>query len=156
MLSFKNRIGSTTLPFISAWLVAFVTASVFHSAFVLYGLIDIDVNVNVSNALTMIIDDLLGLLPTYGIIIAASLVIAFVFTRFVLLKQAQHKRRTTILYALAGAVAFFAMLSAMQPILNVTLIAGARTMAGICAQCIAGALGGATFGMLKPEYQASL
>jgi hypothetical protein len=49
-------------------------------------------------------------------------------------------------------VGFFVMLSAMQPILNVTLIAGARSTAGLIAQCCAGVFAGIVFSSLKQRF----
>ncbi len=53
------------------------------------------------------------------------------------------------LYSLAGAVAIFTILAAMHPILNVSIIAGARGLSGLLTQSIAGAIGGAVFGLIK-------
>ena len=149
MPSLTNRFIKLILPFLSAWLVAFLLASVFHSCFVLYGLIVIDIDINTASAFSMIFQDITGLLPTYGVIIAAALLIAFTFARFVFLKQSTTTSLSILVFALSGATAFMVMLAAMQPILDVTLIAGARTTMGIFAQCASGFVGGALFGKLK-------
>lgn len=149
MSKFSKRIISIALPFFSAWLAAFVLASIFHSVFVLRGLTQINIKIAHSDALSMITGDLLGLLPTYGAIIAIGLSLAFVFTRYVIVKSEHRNLRNILLYTLSGALAFLVMLSAMQPVLNVTLIAGARTCLGVLAQCLAGAMGGALFAKLK-------
>jgi len=139
----------TALPFLITCLCAFMLASVLHSLFVLKALTDIDIDIGLTEALQMIGGDLLGLLPTYGVIIVATLALAFTFARFAFLKQQKPASFTALIYALAGMVGFFVMLSAMQPMLNVTLIAGARNTAGFMAQCGAGALAGIVFSWLK-------
>jgi hypothetical protein len=139
----------TAIPFLITCLCAFLLASVLHSLFVLKALIDIDVEIGLSRALQMIVGDLLGLLPTYGVIIAVTLTLAFTFARFAFLRQQRPASFTVLIYALAGTVGFFVMLSAMQPILNVTLIAGARSTAGLIAQCFSGLVGGIVFCALR-------
>jgi hypothetical protein len=54
-----------------------------------------------------------------------------------------------LLYPLAGFVAIFVMLLAMQPVLGITLIAGARSTLGIVSQCLAGLIGGWLFMKLR-------
>jgi len=139
----------TALPFLITCLCTFVLASALHSLFVLTALAGIDIEIGFANAMQMIGSDLLGLLPTYGVIIAVTLALAFTFARFVFLRQQKPARFTVLIYALAGMVGFLVMLSAMQPILNVTLIAGARSTAGLIAQCCAGLIGGIVFCALK-------
>ena len=145
-------IKHTALPFLITCLCAFLLASALHSIFVLKALTDIDIEIGLTEALQMIGSDILGLLPTYGVIIAATLALAFTFARFVFLKQQKPASFTVLIYALAGMVGFFVMLSAMQPILNVTLIAGARSTAGFIAQCCAGVFAGIVFSSLKQRF----
>lgn len=141
-------VKSVALPFLASCLFTFVLASTLHSAFVLKGLIDIGINVRPFDALTMLLQDMLGLLPTYGVIILLTLALAFSFARFSFLRHTQRGDIRLFTYALAGAVGFLVMLSAMQPILNVTLIAGARGITGLLAQCAAGCMGGLSFAVL--------
>ena len=155
----KNTFFNSVFAFFIAWLTSFTLASVFHSSFVLYELHNIDVEISVPEGATMMIGDLLGLLPTYGAVIALALLLAFLITHWVLpiIKEKQRFRSFTshspafflFMFGLAGALTFWIMLSAMQPILNVTLIAGARTALGTVAQCLAGLVGGLLYGKLR-------
>jgi hypothetical protein len=54
-----------------------------------------------------------------------------------------------LVYAAAGGLAIVCILLAMYPILNVTMIAGARGWSGLLSQSIAGAIGGIIFANMK-------
>lgn len=148
--------------FVPSWAVGFLLASVFHSISVLIGLVQIGVELNVSDWLSMIWQDALGLLPTYGAIIAVVLLLAFLITHFIVKQLNLHEtdgaNRSTrfALFALAGGLSFLLMLLAMQPVLNVTLIAGARSTVGLVAQCFAGVCAGIIYSQLSDslgDYQ---
>ncbi len=94
----------------------------------------------------MSIDDLLGLYPTYGIVIAVSYFISFIVAGL-LIKR--FKLSPNILYFLAGGVGVTVALLAMHPILNITLLAGARSTFGFVCQSLAGAIGGMVFANLR-------
>ena len=155
----KNTFFNSVFAFFTAWLTSFTLASVFHSSFVLYELHSIDVEISLHEGVTMMISDIQGLLPTYGAVIALALLLAFLITHWALpmIKDKQRLHTSTphspafflFMYGVAGILAFWIMLSAMQPILNVTLIAGARTALGTVAQCLAGLVGGLLYGKLR-------
>lgn len=144
--------------FVPSWAVGFLLASVFHSISVLMGLVQIGVDLNVSDWLSMIWQDALGLLPTYGAIIAVTLLLAFSITHFIVkqlnLYEAKSAISTTrsVLFALAGGLSFLMMLLAMQPVLNVTLIAGARSTLGLAAQCFAGVCAGFLYSQFSDSF----
>lgn len=155
----KNNFFNSVFAFFTAWLTSFTLASVFHSSFVLYELHRIEVSIPLREGAVMMINDIQGLLPTYGAVIALALLLAFLITHWVLpiIKDKQRFYTSTshspaffpFMFGLAGLIAFWIMLSAMQPILNVTLIAGARTALGTAAQCLAGLIGGLLYGKLR-------
>lgn len=125
--------------------MTFTFASVLHSQFVVNELVAVGVKVSGMDRLSLSIDDWVGLLPTYGIIIAVGLLVAFlicggVFRKALVLDSVKR----TFTWSLAGTAAIAVILLAMQPIMNITLIAGAREW-GFYAQLIAGALGGFVF-----------
>jgi hypothetical protein len=157
MLAFLRH---TFFRFTPAWIIAFVFASVLHSHFVLFELAALNINIPVSKWLTMVLEDLSGLLPTYGAIIAVTLTLSFFIASR--LNSLLEKRALTLtkngaastfsaagIFGAAGAIGFLIMLAAMQPILDVTLIAGARSHLGIAAQCIAGFVSGIVYGRLR-------
>ena len=156
----KKFIRHTFFVFIPAWAVGFILASIFHTTSVLTELAKIDVCVGLSDWLFMIGQDLLGLLPTYGVIIAVTLALAFFITQY-LIKRIYSRRTESVpfptrlaLFSAAGAISYWLMLMAMQPILNVTLIAGARSLEGLLAQCLAGLIAGCVFAYLGNKFQA--
>lgn len=135
-----------TLHFIVACLATFVLASIAHSQFVLAKLISVGVEISLADRLAMTFSDLLGLLPGYGAIIALSLLLGF------LIMQAVSKWLMPLpdyRFVIGGFVAICCALLAMHPIFNVSLIAGARSEAGILAQAVAGAFGGLVFMLLR-------
>jgi hypothetical protein len=157
MLAFLRH---TLFRFTPAWIIAFVFASVLHSHFVLFELTALNIDIPAPEWLSMVVDDLFGLLPTYGAIIAVTLTLSFFIASR--LNSLLEKRALTLtkngaasisgaagIFGVAGAVGFLIMLAAMQPILDVTLIAGARSHLGIAAQCIAGFVSGLVYGRLR-------
>jgi hypothetical protein len=132
--------------FLVAVIFAFIIASLFHSQFVMAELSKVGVEILFNDRLSMSIDDLLGLYPTYGIVIAVSYFISFIVAGLLI------KRFTlspNILYFLAGGVGVTVALLAMHPILEITLLAGARSTFGFICQSLAGALGGVVFANLR-------
>ena len=132
--------------FLIATLCTFILASLMHSQFVLHELSEIGVTIAWSIRLSTSLDDLLGLSSGYGPIIAIALLIGFS-----LMAVIRYKGLITTpwLYPLAGLLAMMTMLLAMQPILNITLIAGARSPLGFAAQCLSGFVGGWVFMRLR-------
>jgi hypothetical protein len=122
-----------------ATIFAFVLASVFHSQFVMAELSSLGVKISFNDRLSMSLDDLIGLYPTYGVVIAISLLLGFSISALLV------KRFTipsSILYFTAGGCSVASALLIMHPILDITFIAGARSTLGFISQCIAGAIGG--------------
>ncbi|MBB1401957.1 hypothetical protein [Pseudoalteromonas sp. SG45-1] len=140
-MSFLTRV----LPsFLVSWVLTFTLASLFHSQYVVNQLVNVGVVVGFSDRASLTLDDWLGLLPTYGAIIAVALAIAF-FVTAKLNKKVQ--KYTTQLFVIAGIVAFAIVLIAIESIMNIHIIAGARGW-GFYAQLLAGAVGGFTFSQL--------
>ena len=140
-MSFLTRI----LPsFLVSWLLTFTLASLFHSQYVVNQLVNVGVVVGLSDRASLTLDDWLGLLPTYGAIIALALAIAFFVTAKL---NKKVKKYSTQLFVIAGIVAFAIVLIAIESIMNIHIIAGARGW-GFYAQLLAGALGGLAFSQL--------
>ncbi|TLU65082.1 hypothetical protein FE810_09145 [Thalassotalea litorea] len=133
------------LPFFASWLLTFTLASLFHSQYVVNQLVKVGVVVEFNDRVNLTVDDWLGLLPTYGMIIAIALLIAF-FVAGLIAKRLNAYR--AVLFVLAGIVAFITVLTAIESIMNINVIAGARGW-GFYAQCLAGAIGGFVFTRMK-------
>lgn len=132
--------------FLLAVIFAFILASLFHSQFVMAELTSVGINISFNDRLSMSLDDLIGLYPTYGLVIALSLLIAFIITTL-LLKFI--KLPSSSLYFIGGGVGVATALLAMHPLLDTSLIAGARSTFGFICQSLAGAMGGWTFNHLR-------
>ncbi len=130
--------------FLVSWLFTFTLASLFHSQYVVNQLVDVGVVVSLSDRINLTLDDWLGLLPTYGAIIAIALAIAF-FAVVLLVKK--FKIYSMALFVASGITAFAVVLVAIESIMNIHIIAGARGW-GFYLQLLAGALGGLLFALL--------
>jgi hypothetical protein len=136
--------------FAFACLVTFVLSSVVHSQFVLQGLVDIGITVSLQDRLKMTIDDLQGLFATLGAIISLSLLLGFTAVAAIN-KLTKTVYYNTYLYPLAGSFAIWVMLAAMHPIMNITVLASARSTAGLLSLCICGAIGGIIFSKIRAK-----
>lgn len=132
--------------FILASLVTMISACVFQTQMVLWGLSELNIDINWSKRVYMTWQDLLGLLPTYGVIVTIGLAIGFAIAKAL---KTYTSIKTPLLYTIAGGLTMATILAAMQPVLGVTLLAGARSATGITLQIIAGVLGGFCFSRLR-------
>lgn len=130
--------------FLVSWLLTFTLASLFHSQYVVNQLVNVGVVVSLSDRINLTLDDWLGLLPTYGAIIAIALAIAFLVTAKLTKKVKQY---SMALFIAAGITAFAVVLVAIESIMNIHIIAGARGW-GFYMQLLAGATGGLLFAVL--------
>lgn len=135
-----------------ATLIGFLFASMLHTQAVLAKLTDIGIIITLSERLSTTWQDMLGLAPTYGLIILIGLTIAFSVAGLI---NKKLKSTGMVLYPLAGGLAFLVILLAMQPILNVTLIAGARGTSGLLMQVVAGLIAGLCFSSLMKRKKTT-
>jgi len=135
-----------TSHFLIVLLCTFMLASLAHSQFVLAELSALGIKIDLANRLTMSIDDLLGLLPIYAAAIGLSLLVGFASLALI---RKFRPQTSALLYPVAGFVAILVMLLTMHPILDITLIAGARSTLGFVSQCLAGLIGGWLFMRLR-------
>ena len=144
------RFLTRLLPaFFVSWLLTFTLASLFHSQYIVNQLVKVGVVVALRDRWFLSLEDWLGLLPTYGAIIAVAFTVAFLVAGGIyklLGKQA------VALFALAGVTAFFTVLLAIHSVMNIHLIAGARGW-GFYMQLLAGAIGGVVFAKIMKFNQ---
>ena len=133
--------------FFAASLLTFFVASMLHSQFVLHGLSELGIFISWNDRLAMTWQDMQGLFPTLGPIISLSLLLGFITVSLLRPWLVRHYTPLSLLYPLAGMSAVWLMLVAMQPIMHITVIASARSNAGLFSLC--GALGGWLFGRLR-------
>lgn len=132
--------------FLSAWLVTYSLASIFHSQFVLINLLQLGVAVPVNDWLAMTVSDWWGMLPKYGSAIAVLITIVLGIGHGICRLRFLHRLVSiSVCFFVLGWIGMFVMLMAMNPVLDVTLIAGARTLVGQCFQATASGLGCALY-----------
>lgn len=137
--------------FFAASLLTFLLASIVHSQFVIHALIAINIEVTWLDRLNMTLQDLQGLFPTLGPIISFSLLCGFLLVTLLNKLSKDSQQFNAILLPIAGGVALWLMIFAMHPIMNITVIASARSSAGIASLSVCGAIGGWLFGRLRRE-----
>jgi hypothetical protein len=140
------RVLKIVAAFLAALLVTTVAGTVFQSQFNLAQLTALGVSIPMGLRLETTARDLAGFAPNFGALSAAAFLVAFTVTG--LIRRWLPQQRTA-LYALAGAVAIWAMLMLMELALGLTAIAAARTLAGFTSLVVAGALGGWVFAVLS-------
>lgn len=149
------RVRQTVLMFLRAYLPALLTtylvASILHTQFVLLNLLQLNVDIGPRQWLSMTLEDIQGLLVLYGSAIGVTVFFAMIVAKWLATRRHYSPTLRTFIYALAGATGMWVMLAAMQPILNVTLIAGARSTLGVIMQCVAGLLGGVVFALSQKQ-----
>jgi hypothetical protein len=147
--TFMNKL-IILLHFIIASLLTVVSACILQTQMVLLGLSDINIDISWADRLSMSWQDLLGLLPSYGVVVTIGLAIGFSVAKLISKKTSL---RTSYLYIIAGGFTMTAILLAMQPILGVTLLAGARSTLGVSLQVLAGLVGGYCFMRLRQKHK---
>ena len=134
---------------VKVWLIAslaaFLLASISHSQFVLFELTKLDITISLSQWLSHTASDIIGLALGYGSVIAIAFLLAFSIMAKL---NSWIKLPPQLIYTVAGGLAIATALLAMQPLLHITLIAGARSAAGFLFQIMAGCCGGWLFATL--------
>ena len=139
-----------------AWGLAVLTttgfAVIFQSQNIIARLNGLGGNIGFSDRLSVTFYDLTHLGSLYAIFIAIALAIAFLSGALVY-KIAKLGR--PVIYICAGAIAMIVMLLMMKEVFfGVAIIAGARDMAGLAFQMVAGGLGGFVFSKISASKQA--
>ncbi len=140
---------------VPAWILAVVVTAIlgviFQTQNVIARLGGIGADISFGERLVMTGYDVSHLGTLYAIFIALAFVIAFLAGGLVY-RFAKFGR--PVIYAVAGAAAIFVMLFAMKAnFFDIHIIAGARDMAGISMQILAGGLGGFVFAKLSAKTE---
>ncbi|MGB3726313.1 MAG: hypothetical protein WA981_11145 [Glaciecola sp.] len=138
--------------FVSASLVAIVCACLMHTQVVLHELRNIDVALTFQDYVYMSVQDLIGLIPTYGSVVTIGLGLSFIC---VVIIRKFPPFNHFFWYPIAGASAMYVIIQAMHPILEITFLASTRSTTGIVLQMLAGAIGGLAFVYLRQRYHLS-
>ncbi len=135
--------------FAAAVLLAEVLAAVASAQFVLAELGRLGIDVTLADRLSMSLHDIGGMLPLYGSIIGAAFLIALPVAAWLARRTPQHQ---TALYFAAGFVALVTAIKLMQLAFDIMPIAGARSLAGLLTQGLAGGVAALVF--LLPVFQS--
>lgn len=146
--------GRAVIAYLAAVAVAFAAASFAHTQMILNDLVAMGVPVDLSLRFSQAIEDMVGLLingaapALFPAIIAIGLVVALPLAGLVA-RLAPGLR--VLVFMTAGAVAMFAIFTALKISVGSVGLFGARGALGLALQMGAGALGGLTFALLKPR-----
>ena len=122
-----------------------------QTQFVLAALSEAGAGITAQDRISMTLADIAGLGPLYLVFILIGFLIAFLagalVVRFTPLPR-------TLVYAVAGAVCMFVMLTLMREVFfGVPVISGARSLAGEISQAVCGAAAGNFFAWLTSRQR---
>jgi len=139
----------STIRWLLAWLAAVAVAtllgSIIQTQFNLARIAALDSPISLSRRLETTLFDLASFAPLWAVIVALALLIALVVAG---LLGRRWPRWRTGLFVLAGFAAVATALLVMNAMLPVTPVGAARTVTGIVAMSLAGALAGWTYARL--------
>jgi hypothetical protein len=127
------------LAWLSAVVVTSVLGSIIQTQFNLSRIADLDGPISVVDRLQVTGFDLISFAPTFAIIVALALLIAFLVAGM-LARWVGNARNS--LFMLAGFVAIAAALAIMSAMLPVTAIGATRSLPGFLALSLTGVVGG--------------
>ncbi len=127
------------LAWLSAVVVTAVSGSIVQTQFNLARIAELDGPISIGDRLQVTGFDLVSFAPTFAIIVALALLIAFVVAG-ALVRWISNARMP--LFMLAGFVAIAAALAIMSAMLPVTVIGATRSLAGFLTLSLCGAIGG--------------
>ena len=131
--------------FVAAVLVAYAMGAVLATQHVLAQLTMLGMNIDFGVWLHATLHDLIGMFPTYGVLIAAAFLIALPVVLLICRGRPGWRR---IGYITGFFTAIMAMHLLMPLVLNVHPVAATRFFSGLIQQGLAGAVGGYVFYLL--------
>jgi hypothetical protein len=134
-----------------AVLLAYVLASILFTQTILAAVQGMGLEVSMSMRLATTVHDLIGLSSSYLLLILVAFILALPVAAGLIRLLPGHR---ALLFTLAGFVAIVALHSIMKALLGLSGIAATRTLAGLLAQGIAGAVGGYCYHLLSRPRQS--
>jgi hypothetical protein len=137
--------------YVVAALVAFAAAAIFYSQQILAKQAEIGAVYTPAQQIEAYFANAVGLAPAYGAVLAIALLVGFVVAA--ILKRVLRPV-APIAYPLAGAAAVGTSIVVIENTMaagGAGAIGGARDALGFGLQCLAGALGGLAFEILRPK-----
>ena len=139
------------LAFLISALVTTALVSLGHSLFVQAALADLGTNLPIHIRLGAMLRDFVGLIPTLGLVVLGSLLIAFLIAGWL---RPRAGWLAPFAYPLAGWAAIALALAAMRLSFGFSPLAGARTPAGFLVMSLGGLVGGLVFAWLDRKRAA--
>ena len=136
--------------FAIAVLATSLLGSIFSTQFVLAGLQGLGVEIPMADRLSMTMADF-GILPLMGLLYAICLLIGFLIAGLCAAKIGGSRR---VWFMAAGATAVICELLFLSSSMELMILAGARTTAGLMAQGVAGGIGGWVFATMTAKPSA--
>jgi hypothetical protein len=134
------RTARIIIAFAVAVIVTTILGTFASTQFVLARLVALGVDVPVDVRIATTLQDIAGMGPLYGVLIAVAFAIAMTVAAAVVRLLVPEWR--TIASPVAGAAAVLTLLLSLEAVLGMMPIAGARTIGGMAVQVAAGAIGG--------------
>lgn len=141
------------LAFLAAVVVTTAVAAAASTQFVLAELSQLGVEIGIGDRLAMTAHDVVGMGVTYLPIVGVGFLLAFGVAALVI--RYLLPGWSLLGYSLAGFTAILAIILIMIAAFGLVPIAGARSVAGMFTQCLAGALGGYVFARILVGRRAS-
>jgi len=133
----KKKISALLLATFASYVIAVILITQFNLA----RIADMGFEVSLSDRLHSSASDLVGLYPYFGLILVA-LALAFLFAHFLLNRFIPPNIFT---YAIVGFIGIVTIHIMMDWVFELILVAPTRTLIGLGAQGIAGAIGGLVY-----------
>lgn len=148
---FPERVNDRMLRVLAAYLLAvavtYATAAIAATQSVMARLAEMGVDVSFADRLRTTAQDLVGMAPAYGAIVAVAFAIALPVAGLVGRWRPDWR---WFGYPLAGGVAILAVHFLLELALNITPVAAARSLPGLTLQALCGVLGGYVFLRVLP------
>jgi hypothetical protein len=142
------KLPRTMLAWLGATLATAATGSIVQTQFNLAAIQAAGAPVSFGLRLQATLQDLVGFTPMLAGIAAAGFLVAFGVTAPLVRRWPRHRDG---LYTLAGAAAVTTAILVMNLLLPITVIGATRSLPGVVALGLSGALGGRVYAWLAPS-----
>ena len=141
----------TIAAFIAAATTAYLLAATFYTRQILMKQAEIGAHYTQAEVVETYLANVTGLAPAYGLVLTIGLLIAFIIAWGV---KRILRPLARVAYPVAGAAAVFTAIYLIENVMaggGAGAIGGARSGLGLALQCLAGAVGGFVFSILRPH-----
>jgi hypothetical protein len=146
-----KKFAKIVAVFVMAVIATSLLGSIFSTQFVLAGLQGLGVEIPISDRFSMTLADF-GILPAMGILYSICLLAGFLVAGLCAMKIGGSR---TTWFVAAGASAVICELLILSALMDLMILAGARTTMGLVAQGVAGGVGGWVFAVLTARFSST-